>query len=423
MGGRIMNRRRTRRIPLLLSLCLVVSLLCLAPARAEAADVGAIDRVLCSLNYSPVAMMELQYVKVSTSSADCYITSAIWTDPTGAQVTGTFGTGNYTLTVTYSAAGDKVFSAGALGYINNKNDGVSVSVSADGKTATLQKTFSAEIWAPTAVKQPTSEKVSMGSWTSFAVSSTYAESHEWFFESADGKQTVPAANASAAWSGLSVTGMDSEHLVLHNVPAEMDGWKVYCRHWSVNHLNYTDTSRATISVINIPTPAPTPEFTPVPLEVPSPEPAAEATPVPTPLMADGGSDTGAETQAVPEATPAPVNRSYSYAGDSTAHWLVYDDNGETGEREEHLYVWHETRAATNEQDGEETGVCSICGQTATRPLGRQSGGSRSALGLGEKLGIDGLSDIQLLLLGGSAVCLLLLILSAALSPRRRRRRR
>jgi hypothetical protein len=48
--------------------------------------------------------------------------------------------------------------------------------------------------------------------------------------------------------------------------------------------------------------------------------------------------------------------------------------------------------------------------------------TRSALGLGEKLGIDGLSDVQILLIGGAAACLLLLILSAALSPRRRRRK-
>ena len=423
-----MKRGNRRLLSLLLSLCVCVSLLCLAPVRASAAETVVIDRVLCSLNYPPVAMMDLSFVNISSSSTNCTINSAFWTDGAGSQVSGTFGTGNYTLNVTYTANAGCAFSPTAAGYINNKADGVTVSVSADGSTATLRKTYEAEIWAPTAIKQPGSETVNMGGWTSFAVSATYAESHEWFFESPDGAQKVAAADASAVWQGVTVSGADSERLVIHYVALGLDGWRVFCRHWSVNHVSYTDSSRATITITGIPTPAPTPEFTPIPMEAPTAEPLTPEEPAEEPLTPEEPAETPAAQEPAAAVTPAetpapaPAERSFSYSNDGQSHWRVYDD-GESGSREDHLYVWHETRAATSEQAGEETGVCSICGYAVTRPLAYEGSAVRSSLGIGEALGIDGMSDLQLLLIGGAAVCLLLLILSAALTPSRSRRSR
>ena len=63
-----------------------------------------------------------------------------------------------------------------------------------------------------------------------------------------------------------------------------------------------------------------------------------------------------------------MERSFTVSSDGNAHWRVYADNGETTAREEHLYVWHETRAASAAEDGEETGVCAVCGHTVTRAL-------------------------------------------------------
>ena len=391
-------RNRNRLLAALLSLCLVLSALCLAPIRAQAADTGTIERVLCSLNFTPVALMELSYVNVSSSSTDCSITSAFWTDGSGSQVSGSFGTGSYTLNVNYAANAGKVFSANPTGYINNKADGVTVAVSEDGLSATLRKTYSAEIWAPTPVKQPTGERVEIGGWASFVVSSTYTESREWFFESPDGGQSIPAADAASKWPLVTVSGQDSDRLLVHNIPAEMNGWKVYCRHWSVGHQNYADSARATITVTNIPAPTPAAVVTPEP--VLTPEPAATAEPA-----------------------PDPARRSFSYSSDSASHWRVYADTGETGAPEAHLYVWHITRAAAPDQVGEETGVCSVCGQTVTRSLSYERSEKAVDLGIGEALGVEGFSDIQLLLLGGVAVCLLLLILTAAFSPRKSGRRR
>ena len=409
-----MSRGR-KGISILISLCLCFALLCMAPVHASAA--GVIDRVLCSLNYEPVVMMELQYVNVSTSSANATITSAYWTDSAGNTVSGQFPKGTFTLNVNYAANPGFTFAQGIPGYINNKSDGVSVTVSGDGSTALLQKTFTAGIWTPTSLKDPVSARVECGGWTSFAVSSMYAESHEWFLMFPEGKDGFQVEQSGSTFPTLTWSGEDTERLVLHHIPAEMDGWRVFCRHWSVDHLTYSDSKMATITVTNIPTPEPTPEFTPVPLEVPTPEP--EVTPEPAPAEAP---ETESPAEPAPVETPAPVEETFRIEQDGSAHWRVYEPSGDTGAKEEHLHVWHETRAATAEQDGEETGVCSVCGHSVTRALAYEGTGVRS-LGIGEALGIEGFSDIQLLLVGGAAVCLLLLILSAALSPKKSRRRR
>ena len=165
-----MSRGR-RRISIILSLCLCLALLCLVPAPAGAAGTGVIDRVLCSLNFEPVVMMELQYVNVSTSSPNAAITSAYWTDAYGNTVSGQFGKGNYTLHVNYAANPGWVFGQGIPGYVNNNSGGVTVSVSGDGSTAVLQKTYEATIWTPTSIKDPTSATADYGGWVSFAASS------------------------------------------------------------------------------------------------------------------------------------------------------------------------------------------------------------------------------------------------------------
>lgn len=408
-----MSRQRSR-ISILLSLCLCLALLCLVPAQAGAVGTGVIDRVLCSLNFEPVVMMELQYVSVSTSSPNAAITSAWWTDANGSVVSGQFGKGNYTLHVDYAANPGYVFGQGIPGYVNNNGGGVSVSVSADGSTASLQKTFEAIIWTPTSIKDPTSASADYGGWVSFAASSMYAESHEWYLESPDGRSTFLVSLSNANFPTLTYTGENTERLNLHNLPGEIDGWKVFCRHWSVDHVTWANSRTATIHVNNIPAPEPTANITPVPLTVPTPEPEVTAAPEAVPAVME---------EPMVTAIPDAHHHEYKWLNDDSSHWRVCDSCGEVGEKEPHLFVWHETRAATAEQEGEETGVCSVCGYTVTRSLGRADTASRSALGLGEKLGLDGFSDVQILVAGGAAACLLLLIITSAFKPKRRRRRR
>ncbi len=412
-----MSVRNKRVFSVLLSLCLCMSLLLCVPARASADTT--IEKVLCSLSYEPVVMMDLQYVTVSSSSTDCGITSAYWTDASGNQVTGSFGKGEYTLNVNYAALGGYIFSAAPAGYINNRGDGVTVSVSGDGRSATLRKTFTATIWTPTSLKDPYNASGEFGGWVSFAASSMYADSHVWFLVSPDGNQTLAVERCNEVFPTLTYTGETTERLNLHHLPAEIDGWKVFCRHWSVDQIGYSDSKMAKITVTNIPTPEPTPEFTPVPLTVPTPEPEAETLPE---QASEAGAEAGAEAEpeAAPEPTAKPHEHSYRIEHDADGHWRVCEGCGEVGQKEAHLFVWHETRAASADQPGEETGVCSICGESRTRLIDGDGSVSRATSAIGEKLGLKGFSDMQLLLMGGAGVCVLLLILTAVFNPKRRR---
>ena len=72
---------------LILCLCMCVTLLLAFPVSAAAGKV--IEHVLCSLNYPPVALMELQYVSVTCSGTGYHITDASWYAADGSKVQGT----------------------------------------------------------------------------------------------------------------------------------------------------------------------------------------------------------------------------------------------------------------------------------------------------------------------------------------------
>ncbi len=240
---------------LFLALCLCVGLFALAPVRALAAESEPqeIKKVLCSTNYEPVVYMELVHVNVTSSSTDCTISSVAWINGSGAAETVRFGKGTYTLQVTYTANPGYRFAAGIPGYINNKPDGVSVTVSGDGSTAVLTKSYEAVIWAPIHIKNPKNATVDPDGWTSFVVSSMYTEKDEWLFESPDGT-IVPAARINDLFPHLDVSGDGTDRLVVQNIPVDLNGWKVFCRHWSVDHINYSQSEKASITVNGAPAP-------------------------------------------------------------------------------------------------------------------------------------------------------------------------
>ena len=62
--------------------------------------------------------------------------------------------------------------------------------------------------------------------------------------------------------------------------------------------------------------------------------------------------------------------SEEWSYDSTSHWHAskIPQVTEVSEKAEHTLTWTETRAATRQEDGEKTGVCSVCGYTETQPV-------------------------------------------------------
>ena len=367
-----------------------------------------IHKVLCSLNYEPVVYMELVHVNVSSSSTDCSIAQVSWVNSSGAVETNAFAKDTYRLMVTYTPNAGYRFAQDTVGYINNKSGDVSVSVAADGSSAVLSKSFTAAIWTPIHIKNPKSATVDAGGWTSFVTSSMYTETDEWLFAAPDGR-IVTAKNITSTFSHLDVSGENTDRLVLQNIPVEMNGWKVFCRHWSVDHINYSESQPATITVKGAPeaTEAPTEAATEAETEETVTEAAEEAS-------AEEATEEAAAEEPATEAAPTEVPTvALPWKQDSSAHWHEGAD-GEVSDKASHAFVWRETRAATADLAGEETGTCSFCGYTETRPLAY----SESA---GEQGG-DPLRTVLYGMLGAAGAGIVALAVYGLAQPKSKKRR-
>ncbi len=311
-----MRRFPKRLLSLCLFLCLCLSLLALAPAESEAAGGWPISRALIQTNYTPVAMMELSSVNVTTSTDGCRVSSADWYTLNGTQVNGQFGTEDVYLQVTLDAVDGYSFTSDASAYINNTATTI---VSNTGSSITVRShNYTPDAWAPSVIKSPGPEEVLEGGYATFTASGLYVESYEWCVELPDGSDWYNLKNAADIFPTLQVSGNDTEKLVLNNIPASMSGWRVFCKLWSVGHLSSVRTGTAAITVIPSsapaadvtpepsaeptpePTPTPTPEPTPTPTPAPTPVPTPEPTPEPTPVPT-----------AEPTPTPAPTSPSIS----------------------------------------------------------------------------------------------------------------
>ena len=171
-----------------------------------------------------------------------------------------------------------------------------------GTTPTATPTASAATGAPVITKQPTSETIDEGGAATFIANATGWAWCAWRFVSADGKTEVIFDVAAEKFPGLQTSGGNWTTLVISNVPASMDGWKVVCLFSSAdNRWTYTDGE----CVIHVkssatPTPSPTPEPTATPTPSPTPTPEPTATPTPEPTATPTPSSTPEST-----ATPAP----------------------------------------------------------------------------------------------------------------------
>ena len=107
-----------RRITALLCVCLLI---CALVPMSAAAD-NAIEKVLCTTSYIPVAQADSRDIYVSTSTAGCYVADYGWTDTvTGYNIYQLFTTHNARIDITLIASDGWYFSDSVAAYLNNSS--------------------------------------------------------------------------------------------------------------------------------------------------------------------------------------------------------------------------------------------------------------------------------------------------------------
>ena len=99
---------------------------------------------------------------------------------------------------------------------------------------------------PTVTKSPTDETVEPGGSCRFVAKYENAIYAEWHFVSPDGKTDLDYSKINTQFSKLEVVKGFASTTQLNNIPAEMDGWKVYCRF--SNDAGSVNTGTASITV-------------------------------------------------------------------------------------------------------------------------------------------------------------------------------
>ena len=330
-----MYRRLSRILTVLLAVCLLCSVM---SAGVFAEDVE-ITRVMATSDTEAVVMRTAGEIAFRTSTNGASVASVVWTDSSGKSLgpSDAFADDVYTLTVTLTANEGYYFSQSAVGVLYNNVANTNIAVSADGKTASLRRQIKPPIWSPIIYKHPLSDPaVEPGSLVSYVSTAGFATSSIWMFVSPEGDGPMPPNELRDKFPQISIDDAGIGRIIIYNVPAELNGWEIFCRFYESTRVYSTDSNRATINVI-VP-PSPTPE--------PTPEP-----------------------------TPVPVVWEHNESG----HWQE-GENGQVLTQGEHSFVWKQV-----ENSNEEIGTCSVCGYTESRVVAdeaQQSVKGKILIGLG-----------------------------------------
>ena len=92
---------------------------------------------------------------------------------------------------------------------------------------------------PVITKNPTGETVEAGGAAQFVARADNADSFVWRLVSADTTNTIPAKDAAYYFSGLEVSGADTERLSLSNIPKSLNGWAVECKFTNAAGSSFT----------------------------------------------------------------------------------------------------------------------------------------------------------------------------------------
>ena len=108
--------------------------------------------------------------------------------------------------------------------------------------------------APVVTKDPTGETVAVGGKCQFVTRYENAKIAEWHFVSPDGTRDLDYLQAAKEFPDLKIIKGYSKDMTLDNIPAALNGWKVYCRF--SNDSGSTNTKAALITIKGQPTPTP-----------------------------------------------------------------------------------------------------------------------------------------------------------------------
>ena len=100
--------------------------------------------------------------------------------------------------------------------------------------------------APKVTKSPTDETVNESGACYFVAKYEDAIWAEWHFVSPDGSRDLVYTDAASVFPTLEIVNGYSSAMQLKSIPANLNGWKVYCRF--SNNIGATNTSTATITV-------------------------------------------------------------------------------------------------------------------------------------------------------------------------------
>ena len=98
-------------------------------------------------------------------------------------------------------------------------------------------------------KSPTSETVDEGGKATFIAHADGATSHQWRFlpKGYPSERFLTAQNLGASFPGVNVIGADSDTLVLANIPAALNGTRIFCVYYE-NPKSFVITNSATLNV-------------------------------------------------------------------------------------------------------------------------------------------------------------------------------
>lgn len=367
-------------------LCVMLMLFSLLPVTASADS--AIEKVLCTTSTIPVAQADSRDIYVNTSSSGCYVDSHLWRRTgDGYIIYQLFDTSNVELEITLRALDGWYFSDSVAVYLNNSR--ADFYIGENGKTLTLSRVYAPELWLPGIIKNPGSETVDEGGMASFIASATLTAEYKWYIIDPVSGESHPGVDIPSLFDGAYTGSMREGQFNIHNVPAAMDGWQVYCVFSGPG--GEVKSSKASIKV-NYETPPPT--ETPQP----TPEPTAEQ-------------EAPAETPA-PEQNAAP-GHAHSFSQDwkhsEALHWRECECGAKTDEGV-HSIVWEIQREATKREPGLSVGQCESCLYKTEKELVYDSANSILRYII---LGLGGLV----------ALTIIVLIVDSIAASRRRRRRR